>query len=366
MLTFPTNYDDILKQVKAVDPKRYAKTRNFHDGAVSRLSPYISRGVISTRQVMEEIVQRDLPWKSIEKYVQELAWRDYWQQVWKVKKDEINFDLKNTQEGVDNHEMPAAVLNAQTGIDVMDVAIEQLYDNGYMHNHMRMYVASVSCNFAKSHWKVPAQWMYYHLLDADWASNALSWQWVVGANSSKKYFANQANINKYFRSQQRATFLDKSYEELSEFQRPEVLHETTELNLQTELPETVEPSLNPEQPLMLYNFYNLDPNWDIGEESQRVLLLERDIFEQYPISKSTIDFLLALSENIPNIQIFTGSFEELRAVYGGSQIHFKEHPLNNHYRGKEHSRDWMFPVEGYCPSFFGFWKKCMNAFKARM
>jgi deoxyribodipyrimidine photo-lyase len=60
-----------------------------------------------------------------------------------------------------------------------------------------MYIASLACNVAQSQWRIPAKWMYYHLLDADWASNALSWQWVAGTNSNKKYFANQNNINKY-------------------------------------------------------------------------------------------------------------------------------------------------------------------------
>mgnify|MGYP006195700273 CR=1 FL=1 len=60
-----------------------------------------------------------------------------------------------------------------------------------------MYLAAMVCNNAKSHWLTPARWMYYHLLDGDLASNALSWQWVAGTFSHKKYIANQQNINKY-------------------------------------------------------------------------------------------------------------------------------------------------------------------------
>jgi deoxyribodipyrimidine photo-lyase len=90
--------------------------------------------------------------------------------------------------------------------------VEELKQTGYMHNHLRMYVAAIACNIGHSHWHLPARWMYYHLLDADWASNALSWQWVAGSFSSKKYYANQENINKYCHTQQRNTFLDVSYE----------------------------------------------------------------------------------------------------------------------------------------------------------
>lgn len=116
----------------------YAKTRNFGDGAVTKLSPYISRGVISTRQVYEHIMSLGIPWKQSKKLVQELAWRDYWQQVWISKGDDINKDLKHPQIAVSNFQIPLAVVNASTGIHAIDTAIDKLYDSGYMHNHMRM------------------------------------------------------------------------------------------------------------------------------------------------------------------------------------------------------------------------------------
>lgn len=363
MVTFPTSYSRILDKIEAISPEEYGRTRNYIDGSVTRLSPYISRGVISTKMVMEEVMKRQLPWKRVEKFIQELAWRDYWQQVWKAKGTAIDRDLNNPQQGVDNQLIPSAVVNAQTDIDVMDVAIEQLYDTGYMHNHMRMYVAAVACNFGKSHWRMPARWMYYHLLDGDWASNALSWQWVVGANSNKKYFANQANINRYFRSQQRGTFLDQNYEQLSNLDKPEFLTELTSPELVTVLPKSDRFELEADEPLMIYTYYNMDPKWEVGESAQRVLHLDPEVFSRYPVSDAGIRFILDLGENIPDVHLFTGTFEELMDLYGGTDVHFKEHPLNGHYRGVEHARDWMFDVEGYFPSFFAFWKRCMKQMK---
>ena len=67
--------------------------------------------------------------------------------------------------------------------------------------------------------------------------------------------------------------------------------------------------------------------------------------------------MLALTENIPGIQIHVGEFKEILAATSNEVI-FKEHPLNHSYLGTEDSRDWMFDVKGYFPSFFGFWKKC--------
>ena len=109
------------------------------------------------------------------------------------------------QVSVEHRGIPVSVTMGSTGIDGIDDAIRELYRTGYMHNHCRMYTASLTCNIARSHWHQPARWMYYHLLDGDWASNACSWQWVAGANSRKKYYANQQNVNTYTRTCQTGT-----------------------------------------------------------------------------------------------------------------------------------------------------------------
>ncbi|MDX1409150.1 MAG: FAD-binding domain-containing protein, partial [Saprospiraceae bacterium] len=196
-MSFPARYEDIVARIDHIDPVAYGRTRNYLDGAVTRLSPYISRGVISTRQVMNRVLDRGYNPARIEKFLQELAWRDYWQQVWVALGEGINYDLRRPQEQVEHWVMPKAVAEAATGIDAVDAGIRELYDTGYMHNHLRMYLAAITCNIGRSHWRTPAQWMYYHLLDGDWASNALSWQWVAGTNSRRKYIANQDNINKF-------------------------------------------------------------------------------------------------------------------------------------------------------------------------
>ena len=72
---------------------------------------------------------------------------------------------------------------------------------------------------------------------------------------------------------------------------------------------------------------------------------------------SAVDFAVELSRNIPDMQIFVGSFQDLKAELGSSEVHYKEHPLNKDYRGREHARDWMTSVQGTYRSFFAFWKK---------
>ncbi len=363
---FSTNIEEILNKIEQIDPVEYGKTRNFLGGAVTHLSPYISRGVISPKIVLDSILRRGYKFYQYERFVQELVWREYFQNVWLAAGNEIDDDLKQPQEDVENSQMPQALINAETGIEAVDKGIKDLYETGYVHNHVRMYIASIACNIGKSHWRVPAQWMYFYLLDADWASNALSWQWIAGTFSTKKYYANQENINKYCATDQKDTFLDSTYENLPELSVPEVLQATEIPVLTTELPKNEPIEIDNSLPTLIYNFYNLDPFWKNDINANRILLLEPSHFEKYPVSPKTIEFVLKLAENISGIKIYSGEFSELINEHKLTDIYFKEHPTNAHYTGTEDARDWMFPeIKGYYPSFFGYWRKCEKLLKAR-
>ena len=73
-------------------------------------------------------------------------------------------DIRHPQEGIERFGIPKAVLESMTGIQALDSAIKDFPATGYLHNHLRMYLAATICNVAKYHWLEPAQWMYYHLL----------------------------------------------------------------------------------------------------------------------------------------------------------------------------------------------------------
>ncbi|MEN8927598.1 MAG: FAD-binding domain-containing protein [Flavobacteriales bacterium] len=363
-MNFPTEYQAILQRIQEIKPVDYCKSRNFLDGAVTRLSPYISRGVISTKQVFDHVMTLGYKPYQIEKMLQELAWRDFWQQSWIHKEEGIDHDIRNSQHGVKTTEISSVLVNAITEISAIDKGVEELYETGYMHNHLRMYTAAIACNFGKNHWKLPAQWMYYHLLDADWASNGLSWQWVAGTNSNKQYIANQENINKYCKTTDKGTFLDQSYEVLGEMEQPEILKKTENLKLVTPLPDKKQIEIDPELPTAIYTFYNLDPNWRKETQMNRVLILEPSFFDKYPSSENVIGFVLGLTQNIDNCQVFVGEFDEFVSEYPSAQIYFKEHPTNNHFKGIEDARDWIAPaVQGDFRSFFGFWKKVKKSLK---
>ena len=347
-----------------VKPVQYARTRNYIRGDVTCLSPYISRGAISGKQVMDSVIRAGYKREPIEKFLQELAWREYYQRVWQSLGDKIWTDIKQPQPDVLHQQMISAVEKASTGIHALDEQIRHLYKTGYMHNHCRMYTAALTCNVGQAHWLQPARWMYYHLLDGDIASNNCSWQWVAAAFSSKKYYFNQENIDRYTETVQKNSWLDHSYESIMSMDIPDILRETMVLHLYTELPETPLPVLNSRLPTLIYNSYNLDPLWRKDEEVNRVLLLEPSHFKKYPVNSKLIRFLIDLSANIKNIQIYTGEMEMIASIYAGRDpqgagIISKEHPAFTHYPGRKDERDWMFPeVTGYYSSFFAYWKKC--------
>jgi deoxyribodipyrimidine photo-lyase len=358
--TFSTDMESIMDRIKNINPTKYAKTRNFLDGDVTYLSPYISRGVISVKQIKDSIINRGYKMYEIQKFIQELAWREYWQRIWLNKGDGILKDLKQPQPDFTHTEMPTAIKESKTGIDAIDKYINQMYVQGYMHNHVRMYVASITCNVARANWLLPAQWLYHHLLDGDVASNHLSWQWVCGSASSKKYYANQENINKYTGSKQIHSFLDTDYGSLASMPIPTELQRTTLLSLQTILHKTDALKIDTSKPTCVYNSYNLDPLWRKDDDVNRILLLEPSHYKKYPVSQKVLSFIIDLSKNIKGITVFVGEFTDIQNQYEDSNemIIFKEHPAFTHYKGICDSRDWLAPnTTGYFNSFFSFWKK---------
>lgn len=357
-------YKSLLESLDQIDPIKYSKTRNFTSGAVTRLSPYVARGVIDTKTILENIVTRGFSFYQAEKFIQQLAWRDYFQRVWQTNGEAINEDLKNPQGARFAKGLPLAISNAASEIQSIDESIQSLQQSGYMHNHVRMYVAFMACNLAGFHWKDPARWMYYHLFDGDWGSNTLSWQWVAGTFSTKKYIANQENINHYTNSNQRGTFLDYSYEELSRLDAPDHLLAPDFTELSTNLPTTGSLTIDPSLPTFVYNYYNLSPTWRNAEKGNRVLLLEPEHFKQYPISDSCINFMMEQTTAIPGIQVYAGSFVSLIELCKNSLIFYREHPLNAHYSGHQDERTWLIDVEAPVKgSFFSFWKKVEKQIK---
>lgn len=363
-MNFPETENELYNLLDAIDPEEYARTRNHLSGAVTRLSPYFTHGILQPRDVMDHL-KRVHGVDACAKLLSEFGWREYYQRVWQAKGNEIWRDLKQDQEPVISKNLPLAVKEAHTGIAVIDDAVAELMDTGYMHNHARMWVASVVVNIAQTDWRNPAKWMFYHLLDGDLASNTLSWQWISGSFSHRKYIANQENLNRFSGSEQRGTYLDVSYEALAELEVPQVMDERAGIDFKNAYPESDDITLSDEH-VLLYSIWNLDAQWMrelVSKTSlKRILLIEPSIYDEYPMSQKRWHFILHWARAVPDLEVFVGEMDKLFDEHFSGKISYREHPLSEHWHGEEISRKWMFPeVSGYYPSFSKFWKTAQRS-----
>jgi deoxyribodipyrimidine photo-lyase len=226
LLPAPTR-EEAFARIDAIDPAAYARTRNALDGAVSGLSPYLTHGIVSMPEVVARLCARHprLGWD--DKIVFELAWREFWQHVWRHRRAAILEDLRGPAPWPGGYaaEVPADVREARTGVPAIDMAVRALQSTGLLHNHARMWLASYLVHLRKRHGRAGADWMFGHLLDGDLPSNHLSWQWVAGTFSSKPYLFNAENVARHAPRQGHGdwlspgTAIDRSYEELDELAR---------------------------------------------------------------------------------------------------------------------------------------------------
>ena len=183
----------------------YASGRNTDTGpdqpsAVSRLSPYVRRRLITEREIVSTVLAQHRP-EVADKFVQEVLWRTYWKgwlemrpAVWahflteRDRQRDLFADLRAV----------ADAENGMTGIEGFDDWARELVETGYLHNHARMWFASIWIFTLRLPWVLGADFFLRHLLDADAASNTLSWRWVAGLQTpGKTYLATTANIARY-------------------------------------------------------------------------------------------------------------------------------------------------------------------------
>ncbi len=360
------SYSEILTLVDAINPVAYAKTRNHLEGAVTKLSPYITRGVLSLPVIRDRILTHYSEQAS-EKFIQELAWREYFQKVFVAQGDKIFSDIRFTRDTWHHRELVVAIVQGDTDITAVDSEIKKLIETGYMHNHARMWTAMIACNVGKAHWYDMSRWLYYHLLDGDLASNSLSWQWVAGTSVSKQYLVTQDLINACSDTHDSDTYLSDSVETISQGDVPMKLQKHIPFKYQMEygISEQV-PSLEG-QTVFLYHPFSIDPLWHQGEEGIRILVIEPRLFDTYPVSPLVYHHLETLARtHIPGVVIHIGNIETIKGLEDAETVFSKAHPTTTHFPGIQESVDELFPqVTGYYPSFFKFWQECLASLKKK-
>ena len=206
-----------IERIACINPSAYARTRNHIHGAVTGLSPYITHGIVTLPEVLEELLKRE-PLPVDHKLVYEFGWREFFRHTWSHAGDRI---LQSLHAGPLPDEayqscLPDDIRQGCTGVPVIDQAVRSLYATGTLHNHARMWLASYVVHIRRVHWRAGADWLLGHLLDGDLASNHLSWQWVAGTASHKPYLFNAANVARYAPANWHSpgSPIDRSYEAL--------------------------------------------------------------------------------------------------------------------------------------------------------
>ena len=205
-----------LKRLKEFAPlagETYSNERNFDfsstkKNSVSALSPWIKHRLITEEEVLIEILKYHSPHSAM-KFIQEVFWRGYFKgwleqhpTVWSHHNEKLIKEYTKLENNKFEKENYMSAINGETGIECFDFWCEQLKSIGYLHNHVRMWFASIWVFTLKLPMELGADFFMLHLIDADAASNTLSWRWVSGLHTKgKAYAARASNIEKFTNGQ---------------------------------------------------------------------------------------------------------------------------------------------------------------------
>ncbi|MDA7796031.1 DNA photolyase [Candidatus Pelagibacter sp.] len=223
----------------------YSKLRNFDFGSSNRsntscLSPYITHGIINELEVVDKSLKK-FSFAKNEKFIQEVMWRVYWKgwlelrpNVWSdylIELGKVKNEFKNNQNYLD-------AIEGKTNVDCFNQWVIELKESNYLHNHTRMWFASIWIFTLELPWQLGAELFMQHLYDGDAASNTLGWRWVAGIQTQgKHYLASEWNINKFTNDRFKniklnenapPIFSDKTYSiNKKDFLNPEILENQT-------------------------------------------------------------------------------------------------------------------------------------------
>ena len=179
----------------------YANKRNFDFGPenrsnISYLSPFISHRLLFEYDIAKKVLSK-FPYLKVEKFIQEIFWRTYWK-GWLELRPDVWSDYKLSLNDLDKDDPYHEAIEGKTNIDCFNDWVHELKSKNYLHNHARMWFASIWIFTLGLPWQLGAQFFLEHLYDGDAASNTLSWKWVAGLQTKgKHYIARPDNIQKF-------------------------------------------------------------------------------------------------------------------------------------------------------------------------
>ena len=183
----------------------YSKLRNFDFGPdnrsnISCLSPYITHGIVNELEVIDKSLKK-FSFSKNEKFIQEVLWRVYWKGWLELRPNvwsDYLIELKNLKDEFKSNQNFLNAIEGKTNIECFNQWVSELKENNYLHNHARMWFASIWIFTLELPWQLGAEFFMQHLYDGDPASNTLGWRWVAGVQTQgKHYLASEWNINKF-------------------------------------------------------------------------------------------------------------------------------------------------------------------------
>ena len=183
----------------------YSKLRNFDYGPdnrsnISCLSPYITHGIINEKEVIKKSLNK-FSFAKNEKFIQEVLWRTYWKGWLELRPSvwtDFLIELKKIKGDFQNNQNYKNAIEGKTNVECFNYWVNELKENNYLHNHTRMWFASIWIFTLNLPWQLGAEFFMQHLYDGDAASNTLGWRWVAGVQTQgKHYLASEWNIKKF-------------------------------------------------------------------------------------------------------------------------------------------------------------------------
>ena len=362
-MIFETTRDGALKKLDNFIENEiinYNSKRNFDFGPkerknVSCLSPYITHRLITEYETVERVLKKR-PYQKVEKYVQEIFWRVYWK-GWLELRPKVWTDFTEDLKNIKYDEKIQEAVNGKTQISCFNDWVNEIKEFNYLHNHTRMWFASIWIFTLKLPWQKGAEFFLKYLLDGDAASNTLSWRWVAGLQTKgKNYSAQSWNIEK---------FTNNKYKNIRLVENPIPLQDKREYKL-TEIENFIN-SKKVRNLIFFENDLNLE-NYNLNNyQNIYCLLLENDK-RKIKLDQKVLDFkriiiknhLKTLSkdikflENSQNLNILDGE-KELDVIYPsiGENLSFIKR-LNKtkdiKFRFLKNEKDlfcWNFSNKGY-------------------
>ena len=203
-MNFKDSKNEALKQLDFFlndKIKEYSQKRNFDYGPnkrenVSCLSPYFTHRLINEYDTIKKVLDK-YSYIEVEKFIQEIFWRIYWK-GWLEQRPKVWSDFLSDLKEINQDSNYLKAINGETNINCFNDWVRELKENNYLHNHSRMWFASIWIFTLKLPWQKGAEFFMKYLLDGDAASNTLSWRWVAGLQTKgKNYLAKSFNISKF-------------------------------------------------------------------------------------------------------------------------------------------------------------------------